>query len=111
MVSYFNDFGDLCFERFGNRVKHWITFNNPWVSKGLKLRGTGAYKAAHHIIKNQNQFYRTDLQVHGDRDLRLMFQLPSDREEISVENTSVELHEGGRTRFPEQVTHNALQNT
>ncbi|MEQ2222515.1 hypothetical protein ILYODFUR_027142, partial [Ilyodon furcidens] len=30
MVSYFNDFGDLCFERFGNRVKHWITFNNPW---------------------------------------------------------------------------------
>ncbi|MED6285828.1 hypothetical protein CHARACLAT_033208 [Characodon lateralis] len=62
MVSYFNDFGDLCFERFGNRVKHWITFNNPWSisvegyetgehAPGLKLRGTGAYKAAHHIIK------------------------------------------------------------
>ncbi|XP_062860214.1 lactase-like b isoform X2 [Trichomycterus rosablanca] len=30
MVNYFNDFASLCFERFGNRVKHWITFNNPW---------------------------------------------------------------------------------
>ncbi|XP_078478495.1 lactase-like protein isoform X4 [Lampetra planeri] len=30
MVNYFNDFANLCFERFGNRVKYWITFNNPW---------------------------------------------------------------------------------
>lgn len=87
MVNYFNDFANLCFERFGNRVKYWITFNNPWVcsqlrltptcpvwkqcnricssaqsvavegyetgehAPGLKLRGTGAYRAAHHIIK------------------------------------------------------------
>lgn len=86
MVNYFNDFANLCFERFGNRVKYWITFNNPWVRRlrtdgaftvtaecltavlclqsvavegyetgehapGLKLKGTGAYKAAHHIIK------------------------------------------------------------
>lgn len=87
MVNYFNDFANLCFERFGNRVKYWITFNNPWVclplrwiltcllenqwdiicssvqsvavegyetgehAPGLKLRGTGAYRATHHIIK------------------------------------------------------------
>ncbi len=31
MVNYFNDFANLCFERFGNRVKYWVTFNNPWV--------------------------------------------------------------------------------
>lgn len=31
MVDYFHDFANLCFERFGNRVKYWITFNNPWV--------------------------------------------------------------------------------
>ncbi|XP_070828350.1 lactase-like protein isoform X3 [Chaetodon trifascialis] len=30
MVNYFNEFANLCFERFGNRVKYWITFNNPW---------------------------------------------------------------------------------
>lgn len=104
MVNYFNDFANLCFERFGNRVKHWVTFNNPWVclqkiflfsymqieslfygilnmhmhsaclnskyciyahlqsvavegyetgehAPGLRVRGTGAYRAAHHIIK------------------------------------------------------------
>lgn len=32
MIGFFNDYANLCFERFGNRVKHWITFNNPWVS-------------------------------------------------------------------------------
>ncbi|KAG9341215.1 hypothetical protein JZ751_019655 [Albula glossodonta] len=62
MVNYFNDFASLCFERFGNRVKYWITFNNPWSvavegyetgehAPGLRLKGTGAYRAAHHIIK------------------------------------------------------------
>ncbi|XP_061677590.1 lactase-like b isoform X2 [Syngnathoides biaculeatus] len=30
MVAHFNDFANLCFERFGNRVKYWITFSNPW---------------------------------------------------------------------------------
>lgn len=34
MVNYFNDFANLCFERFGNKVKYWITFNNPWVRQG-----------------------------------------------------------------------------
>lgn len=42
MVNYFNEYANLCFERFGNRVKYWITFNNPWVclelgSKYLQL--------------------------------------------------------------------------
>lgn len=92
MVNYFNDFANLCFERFGNRVKYWITFNNPWVcpgsrvgrssgraslcsrpssygcrcvfqsvavegyetgehAPGLRMKGSGAYRVAHHIIK------------------------------------------------------------
>ncbi|KAK7891225.1 hypothetical protein WMY93_023188 [Mugilogobius chulae] len=62
IINHFNDFANLCFEKFGNRVKYWITFNNPWSvavegyetgehAPGLKLKGTGAYKAAHHIIK------------------------------------------------------------
>ncbi|XP_055011909.1 LOW QUALITY PROTEIN: lactase-like b [Boleophthalmus pectinirostris] len=62
IINHFNDFANLCFEKFGNRVKYWITFNNPWSvavegyetgehAPGLKLKGTGAYRAAHHIIK------------------------------------------------------------
>ncbi len=31
MINFFNDFANLCFERYGDRVKYWITFNNPWV--------------------------------------------------------------------------------
>ncbi|KAI4345751.1 hypothetical protein L6164_012849 [Bauhinia variegata] len=30
IVDDFRDFADLCFERFGDRVKHWITLNEPY---------------------------------------------------------------------------------
>ncbi|TKS73508.1 Lactase-like protein [Collichthys lucidus] len=30
MVNHFNEYANLCFEKFGDRVKYWITFNNPW---------------------------------------------------------------------------------
>uniref|UniRef100_A0A3B4A4L1 Cytosolic beta-glucosidase n=1 Tax=Periophthalmus magnuspinnatus TaxID=409849 RepID=A0A3B4A4L1_9GOBI len=70
IISHFNDFANLCFEKFGNRVKYWITFNNPWSvavegyetgehAPGLKLRGTGAYRAAHHIIKAHAKVWHT----------------------------------------------------
>ncbi|XP_077600608.1 lactase-like protein isoform X2 [Stigmatopora nigra] len=70
MVNHFNDFANLCFERFGNRVKYWITFSNPWSvavegyetgehAPGLRTRGTGAYRAAHHIIKAHAKVWHT----------------------------------------------------
>ncbi|XP_036399852.1 lactase-like protein [Megalops cyprinoides] len=70
MVNYFDDFANLCFERFGNRVKHWVTFNNPWSiavegyetgehAPGLRLRGTGAYRAAHNILKAHAKVWHT----------------------------------------------------
>ncbi|KAI4345749.1 hypothetical protein L6164_012847 [Bauhinia variegata] len=31
MVDDFKDFAKVCFERFGDRVKHWITLNEPFV--------------------------------------------------------------------------------
>ncbi|CAH2274482.1 lactase isoform X1 [Pelobates cultripes] len=70
MVTYFNDYANLCFEKFGDRVKHWITFNSPWSvavegfetgehAPGFKLSGTGAYKAAHNMIKAHSKVWHT----------------------------------------------------
>ncbi|KAJ8476403.1 hypothetical protein OPV22_020130 [Ensete ventricosum] len=30
IVNDFKDFASICFEEFGDRVKHWITVNEPW---------------------------------------------------------------------------------
>ncbi|KAG2675043.1 hypothetical protein I3760_13G165600 [Carya illinoinensis] len=30
IVEDFKDFAELCFKKFGDRVKHWITLNEPW---------------------------------------------------------------------------------
>ncbi|XP_059669627.1 beta-glucosidase 12-like [Cornus florida] len=30
IVNDFHDYAKLCFERFGDRVKNWATFNEPW---------------------------------------------------------------------------------
>ncbi|KAL3537315.1 hypothetical protein ACH5RR_000681 [Cinchona calisaya] len=30
IVDDFRDFADLCFKEFGDRVKYWSTFNEPW---------------------------------------------------------------------------------
>uniref|UniRef100_A0A8C5NYW9 Lactase-like n=1 Tax=Jaculus jaculus TaxID=51337 RepID=A0A8C5NYW9_JACJA len=70
MIEYFGNYSDLCFEAFGDRVKHWITFSDPraMVEKGyetghhapgLRLHGTGLYKAAHHVIKAHAQAWHS----------------------------------------------------
>ncbi|KAK2978209.1 hypothetical protein RJ640_030382 [Escallonia rubra] len=30
IVNDFQDYANLCFKRFGDRVRHWITLNEPW---------------------------------------------------------------------------------
>lgn len=60
LADDFTAYAALCFDRFGDRVKHWITFNEPWVT-AVCGHGTGTmapgrrspdepYAAAHHQL-------------------------------------------------------------
>ncbi|KAG7283729.1 hypothetical protein CRUP_034353 [Coryphaenoides rupestris] len=59
MVHLFNDFANLCFERFGNRSIAVEGYETGEHAPGLKLRGVGAYKTAHHIIKAHAKAWHT----------------------------------------------------
>ncbi|KAG7233902.1 hypothetical protein INR49_006464, partial [Caranx melampygus] len=70
MVNIFSDFCDFCFATFGDRVKFWMTFNQPytiaWSGYGLgmippnvKNPGVAPYRVAHNLIKAHAQAYHT----------------------------------------------------
>ena len=42
IIDRFDDYADLCFREFGDRVKFWITLNEPWVISLLGY-GTGEF--------------------------------------------------------------------
>ncbi|KAL6187982.1 hypothetical protein ACLB2K_039377 [Fragaria x ananassa] len=43
IVDHFQDYAELCFKEFGDRVKHWITLNEPWsYARGGYVAGTFA---------------------------------------------------------------------
>ncbi|XP_046330265.2 lactase-phlorizin hydrolase-like [Haliotis rufescens] len=69
LIQHFNNYAELCFRRFGHLVKHWITFNEPFVvswvgyesgsmAPGIK-DNTIVYEVAHNIIKSHVEAYHT----------------------------------------------------
>ena len=60
MAGYFADYASLCFDRFGDRVKNWITLNEAWVVSILgygqgvfapgRTSNSEPYLAAHHLL-------------------------------------------------------------
>ncbi|XP_028928047.1 lactase-phlorizin hydrolase [Ornithorhynchus anatinus] len=66
----FDSFADFCFRNFGDRVRFWMTFNEPmvpaWVGHGLGLfppnvqdPGEAPYRVAHALIKAHARVYHT----------------------------------------------------
>ncbi|KAM8857137.1 lactase/phlorizin hydrolase [Synchiropus picturatus] len=70
MIDIFNDYCDFCFATFGDRVKLWLTINQPhtiaWSGYGLgeippriKKPGVAPYAVAHNLIKAHAKAYHT----------------------------------------------------
>jgi len=61
MADYFEQYAEVAFEAFGDRVKNWLTFNEPWVlcylgygldamAPALNMGGIGEYLCSHTLI-------------------------------------------------------------
>ncbi|NWU93151.1 LPH hydrolase, partial [Upupa epops] len=70
LIDLFDSFADFCFRTFGDRVKFWITFNEPqviaWVGYGtgsfppnVKDPGSAPYRVAHILLKAHARVYHT----------------------------------------------------
>lgn len=70
IITYFKDYATLLFERFGDRVKYWITFNEPNIfcpegygsarhAPGINANGVGEYFCGHNVLKAHAIVYHT----------------------------------------------------
>ncbi|XP_055305125.1 myrosinase 1-like [Sitodiplosis mosellana] len=69
VISYFEAYANLLYDRFGDRVKYWITFNEPgdFCTAGygadqhapaVNAHGVGEYLCGHNVLKAHAVAYR-----------------------------------------------------
>ena len=69
VVQPFSSYADFCFRTFGDRVRHWFTFNEPWVycvqghgiatdAPGIFNPIQGVYLCGHHILLSHAYAYQ-----------------------------------------------------
>eukprot|EP00058_Branchiostoma_floridae_P012220 XP_002597708.1 hypothetical protein BRAFLDRAFT_77388 [Branchiostoma floridae] len=70
IIELFNDYARFCFSEFGDRVKHWVTLNEPWshavvcsmvgMLPQVRDRGReGTYACAHNFIRAHGRAWHT----------------------------------------------------
>ncbi|XP_021504301.1 lactase/phlorizin hydrolase [Meriones unguiculatus] len=70
LIDLFSSYADFCFKTFGDRVKFWITFNEPWFqvvfgySSGIfppnvQEPGWEPYRIGHAVLKAHARAYHT----------------------------------------------------
>ncbi len=77
LATFFADYAAICFEALGDRVKHWLTLNEPWCSAvlghGLGIHAPGRvsrdepYHSGHTLLRAHAlavEKYRTQFQPH-----------------------------------------------
>ncbi|XP_067660669.1 lactase-like protein isoform X2 [Haliotis asinina] len=70
IIPYFLKYADVCFDRFGDRVKFWITFNEPdifidhgyvldWHAPGrADFKDIGPYPVSFNVVRAHGKAYR-----------------------------------------------------
>ncbi|CAJ1933287.1 unnamed protein product [Sphenostylis stenocarpa] len=62
IINDFQDYAELCFKEFGDRVKYWTTFNEPWsYSMGSEPYTTSHYQLLAHAAAVK--IYKTNYQA------------------------------------------------
>ncbi|MDZ7401707.1 MAG: GH1 family beta-glucosidase [candidate division KSB1 bacterium] len=80
IADFFVDYADICFSHFGDRVKNWITFNEPWVTAILgfgqgifapgRISNSEPYQAGHQMLRSHAkvvELYRTKYHYQNGR--------------------------------------------
>lgn len=68
IVKYFEEYANLLYKRFGDRVKYWITINEPAEfcvqsyggsnhAPAINAHGIGEYLCAHNVLKSHAVAY------------------------------------------------------
>jgi beta-glucosidase/6-phospho-beta-glucosidase/beta-galactosidase len=69
LVDYFRHYADVLYSHFGDRVKRWITFNEPFnfciegygigtMAPGVKQSGVADYLCSHHTLLSHAAAYQ-----------------------------------------------------
>lgn len=68
MIDYFRDYADVCFREFGDKVKSWITLNEPYEicedaygddkkAPAIDSHGVGNYLCSDTLLKAHAEVY------------------------------------------------------